>query len=461
MSFQPELAAIRFGCGLSPVIAPPSSPQIILRSLDLPDDIATRFPVEPFEVYLKRLQYQRHLGTLQRNAKSDADRKDAREAARKLRRKTSDDSTAWFVSTLGRRAWTQVPFRERLTQFWADHFTATGKGGVMMTAMASYIESAVRPNVAGRFENLLAAAISHPVMLHYLDQDNSAGPNSARAKRSKGKAGLNENLAREVIELHTLGVNATYTQSDVRELARLFAGMSFEPARGFLFRENLAEPGSKTVLGNTYGGGPATTGDISAVLRDLARHPSTARHISAKLVRHFVSDTPDAALIDAMTDRYLATKGDLRAVYEVLLTHPAAWSEDRLNVKQPLDWMGSSLRALAVPPAQLKALKPGKIRQMFLQPLALMGHKWGRPDGPDGLPEDDSAWISPQGLAARLQWAVSVPALLMPDLPDPRDFVTTALGSRVTDSTRFAAKAAETRWEGVGLVLASPGFQCL
>ncbi|MEC3862416.1 DUF1800 domain-containing protein [Mesobacterium sp. TK19101] len=461
MTFQPELAAIRFGCGLSPVIAPPSSPQVILRSLDLPDDIATRFPVEPFELYLKRLQYQNRLRELQRKAKSDADRKEAREALQKLRRTTRDESTLWFVSTLGRRAWTQVPFRERLTQFWADHFTATGKGGVMMTAMASYIESAIRPNVSGRFENLLAAAVSHPVMLHYLDQDNSAGPNSARAKKSNGKVGLNENLAREVIELHTLGVSANYSQTDVRELARLFAGMSFEPARGFVFRENLAEPGTKTVLGKTYGKGPAETGDISAVLRDLARHPSTARHLSTKLARHFISDTPDPGLVADMTDRYLETKGDLAAVYEVMLTHPTAWSEEAPNVKQPLDWMGSALRALAVPPAQLKAIKPGKVRQMFLQPLALMGHNWGRPDGPNGLPEDDSAWVSPQGLAARLQWAVSVPTLLMPDLPDPRDFVTTALGSRATDNTRFAAKAAETRWEGVGLVLASPAFQCL
>lgn len=459
MRFDPVLADIRFGCGLSPVIAPPQSVAKMLATLDAPDVIAAQQPIETFEVFLGRMQERQRLAKIRRADRGSPEAMAARKAARRLNQIARIDHHAWLGRHLARRVWTTAPLRERLAFFWADHFTATGKAGVIRRASSPYLESAIRPNVAGKFEDLLIAAVTHPLMLHYLDQHSSMGPNSARAQKGGKGRGLNENLAREVLELHTLGVDGPYTQTDVRELAELFTGMTLSFNVGFKFRKDFAEPGAETVLGQSYGGGPVHVRDIHAVLRDLARHPATARHLARKLAVHFVSDTPDAALIDALEARYMDTGGDLRAVYDALLSHPAAWDTARPNVKPPFDFISSALRALAVPPEAITDLDEKPIHQRIVRPMVLMGHTWEKPDGPDGLPEEDDNWITPQALAARLQWAVAVPQTFQKRLPDPRDFVGVALGGRETPAVRFAAEAAESRGDGVGLVLASPAFQ--
>ncbi len=160
-----------------------------------------------------------------------------------------------------------------------------------------------------------------------------------------------------------------------------------------------------------------------------------------------------------MEAAYRDSGGTLRAVYATMLAHPSAWRREGGNVKPPFDFIASACRALAVPDHALSDMKESEVRLRFLEPLRLMGHVWQKPDGPDGLEEADSAWITPQGMAARLQWAVTIPQLLLPDLPDPRAFVTVALGPLVTDRVAFAARAAESRADGIGLVLASPAFQ--
>ena len=461
MRFDPELAAIRFGCGLSPTIAPPGAPDDMLRALLAEDDVARRFPVESFGQFNNRLKYQIELRKLERQAKTDADRDEAREGQRLLRRRTSEEALGWLRSTLLRRTWTTAPLRERLVQFWGDHFTATGKTGALRSARLAYLESAIRPNVALRFDELLVSAVTHPLMLHYLDQDTSAGPESRAAQNNNGRRGLNENLAREILELHTLGVGGPYTQGDVTELARLLAGLTFNAQRGTHFQPNMADPGTKTVLGVTYGTRGDGLTDIAAVLQHLALHEVTAAHLARKLATHFVSDTPTEALIGAMTDRYMATGGALTEVYRAMLEHPDSWDPAPGNVKQPLDLMGSAFRALGTRPDDLNGLNLNRTRSLILAPMTLMGQDIANPPGPQGLPEADSAWVSPQGIAARLQWAVGVPQIVMAELPDPRDFARTALGSRATPAVRFAAEAAETRWEGVGLVLASPAFQTM
>jgi uncharacterized protein (DUF1800 family) len=287
---------------------------------------------------------------------------------------------------------------------------------------------------------------------------NSVGPNSDVAARRKKNTGLNENLAREVMELHTLGVDGPYTQSDVRQLAELFTGLTFQVNAGFKFNKHFAEPGSETVLGKEYGGDQTRLRDIHTALRDLARHPATARHLSWKLAVHFVSDTPTEALVVAMTRRYDETGGDLMPVYETMLNHPDAWIPQG-NVKQPINFIGSACRALAVAPELISSFDERAFQLNIIQPMGLMGQIWQRPEGPDGWPEEDPQWVTPQGVAARLQWAVSVPQVLKPELPDPREFVQTALGSRGSAAVSFAAKAAESRADGIGLVLASPAFQ--
>jgi uncharacterized protein (DUF1800 family) len=358
-----------------------------------------------------------------------------------------------------RRVYSPTPFRERIEAFWADHFTATGKQGIIRRGTSPYVESAIRPRLSGRFEDLLIASVTHPLMVHYLDQERSAGPNSVAVKRGSKAHGLNENLAREILELHTLGVDGPYTQTDVRELAELLTGLTLNVKNGLHFRKDLAEPGTETVLGKTYGGDNPHIRDIHSVLTDLARHPATARHIAGKLAVHFVSDSPSPDLIDAVTTAWRDSGGDLAVVYDALLAHPMAWDDSKPNIKQPFDFITSALRALAIAPEALLGLDERAYRLRIHEPLRLMGHVWQKPDGPDGLEEADSAWITPQSLAARLQWAVAVPQLLSPVLPDPRAFVDTALGARAPEAVRFAASAAESRADGIGIVLASPAFQ--
>ena len=460
MPFDPQLAEIRFGCGLSPHVAPPTSVQAMLDTLQATDIIATRFPVETFDIFTQRIAQRVELTKIRRKNRGSEEALAAKKATRVLNKEARIAQAAWMGQHLNRWVATDAPLRERLTMFWADHFTATGKAGIARRAATPYVESAIRPNITALFEDLLLAAVLHPLMIHYLDQDRSIGPNSAQAARGGRLKGLNENLAREVMELHTLGVDGPYTQTDVTELAELLTGVTNADPMRFLFRKSMAEPGAETIMGKTYGGSDnAHIRDVQSVLRDLARHPATARHIAQKLAVHFTADTPDPDLVVALEARFLATNGDLAAVTETLLTHPAAWTAERTNVKQPFPFMGSALRALAVPSEAITAMDEKTARRIFAAPLVQMGHVWEKPSGPDGLPEEDDAWIIPQGIASRLQWAITVPSVLMEELPDPRAFVHTALRSFATPAVTFAAEAAETRRDGVGLILASPAFQ--
>jgi len=324
---------------------------------------------------------------------------------------------------------------------------------------APYAETVIRPHLAGRFEDMLIAAATSPLMLHYLDQNRSAGPGSRAAERRKRVSGLNENLAREVLELHTLGVDGPYSQADVRQLAELFTGLSVSLENGFVYRPVMAEPGSETVLGGTYGGGTPKLDQVLSALRDLARHPATARHIAWKLAVHFTSDTPEPALVSHLAARYRESGGELLPVYAALLEHPAAWEPVLANVKPPFSYVASACRALAVPEARIAGMKPSRTRRLLLTPLTQMGQRWEFSGGPDGWPEEDAAWITPQALAARLRWSMAAPQRLQQPLPDPRAFAGTALGRFANERVQFAAGAAETGAEAIGLVLSSPAFQ--
>lgn len=460
MRFDPELAAIRFGCGLSPSIPAPESAGAMLSHLAGRDRMADRFPIPGFQASADLFLARRAALKARKKAGTEAERAAAIQRLKDIRRQNFAAAGEWLGHVLLRRALAEDAFRERLVAFWTDHFTAFQPMGPLRFSQVTYAEDAIRPHVAGRFSDMLRAAVTHPLMLRFLDQARSAGPNS-RAAQNRGErfGGLNENLARELLELHTLGVDGPYTQADVRQLAELLTGLGYSMEKGFRYRPAQAEPGSETVLSLDYGGAKARLEDIFAVLDDLARHPSTARHVARKLAVHFVSDAPDEGLVAAMAARFEETEGDLVQVYAALLDHPAAWNDAPGNVKRPMDFVGSSLRALDIVPRHIPVRKYGRTRRLFLTPLELMGQRWGRPEGPDGWPEADTDWITPQSLAARLQWGMTVPFALLGVLPDPREFVETALGSAAPEPVRFAARAAETRAEGVGLVLASPAFQ--
>jgi uncharacterized protein (DUF1800 family) len=259
-----------------------------------------------------------------------------------------------------------------------------------------------------------------------------------------------------VLELHSLGVGAGYGQNDVREMAELLTGLDATAAEGALFRPERAEPGPETVLGKTYSG--EGMAPIRAALQDLALRPETARHLAWKLAVHFVSDDPDPDLIGAIAEAYRGSGGGLKASYEALLSHPAAWEPRLLKARQPVDFILAALRALGWNGRDVMALGARPLKRFLLRPMGVMGQEWGRPNGPDGWPEAAENWISPQGLGARIAWAMEVPERLVPQMPDPVAFATRALGPAAEERVLWAAARAETQREGVGLVLASPAF---
>lgn len=457
MSFQPEIAAIRFGEGLSPQVAPPASIAEMMDRLRGPDLAADAFAMRSFDQVRADMQKVEEVRLEFRRGRNGPDAEKLSDAFGKARGKFVRGLLKSFPASLGRSITTQDGFRERLARFWGDHFTVVGRNSLTRFAVPNYVESAIRPHLAGRFEDMLVSVTTHPMMLDYLDQTRSVGPNSKIGQR--GKRGLNENLARELLELHTLGVGGAYRQEDVRQMAELLTGLTANMKNGFVFRPALAEPGAETVLGSSFGGAEPSMDDIRAALKFLASHPTTAEHIARKLATHFVADTPDEALVAAMRARFLDTDGDLAEVYGAMLEHPAAWTSFGAKVKQPIDFVTSTMRALGAPPAVFEKYNRRKLTAYLGGPMAAMGQTWLRPGGPDGWPEEAEAWVTPQGLAARLQWAMSAPSAVFRGLPDPPVFLKTALGSLADERLEFAAKAAETRREGIGLILASPAFQ--
>ncbi|MGC9368773.1 MAG: DUF1800 domain-containing protein [Paracoccaceae bacterium] len=455
LRYDPTIAAIRFGTGLGPRFARPASAGDLLEELGGPDRMAEAFQLPGYDAAIARW----HVYLSLRKQSSAATTKEEGDAVvdgiKAVRGAARADYLAGLRANVARAAQAEYGFRERLVQFWADHFTVGYSVQILSQAISAYVDEAIRPNLAGDFATLLKAAVTHVAMLLYLDQTRSAGPNSRFAKNNPDR-GLNENLAREVLELHTLGVDADYSQSDVRQLAELFTGLSFKSGTGFVFRQGYVEPGAETVLGQTYKGGLE---DIHAALDALAAHPATARHLARKLAVHFVDDNPPPALVDHVAAAYSASGGNLSATYAALLEHPSAWAPERRKVRQPFDYIAAALRALGVPGGKIAALPRRRARTQLLVPLQLMGQSWQRPDGPDGLPESAGAWVTPQGMAARIQWGMRAPQALTDTLPDPRDFVVSALGGTAGADLNFAAGAAATRAEGIGLVLASPEFQ--
>jgi uncharacterized protein (DUF1800 family) len=342
----------------------------------------------------------------------------------------------------------QIGFAERLAWFWSNHFCISADKGPLRAIVGAYEREAIRPHVAGRFADMLLAVESHPGMLIYLDNARSIGPESI-AGRNRGK-GLNENLAREILELHTLGVRTVYTQDDVTRFAAVITGWTVVPAREpgggvFLFNPRMHEPGAKTVLGKTYPDGELDQG--RGVLAMLARHPATAQHIAAKLVRHFVSDQPVPALADKLAKRFIATDGDLKQVAVALVTAPEAWNPAARKLKRPGEWIAASLRAAGVTPPEIGPV---------MQAQNMLGEPLWRPAAPKGFADEDAAWID--GLAQRLDVSNQM-ARRVAGLVDPAVAIETALGPLASEETRTAIRRAESRPQALTLLFMAPEFQ--
>jgi uncharacterized protein (DUF1800 family) len=339
---------------------------------------------------------------------------------------------------------------ERLAAFWGNHFaTSIRKGGQMMVMIPGMERDVIRPNIYGRFEDMLLGVTRHPAMLYYLDANQSFGPNSVQGKRRN--RGLNENLAREIMELHTLGVDGGYSQADVTAFAKVLTGWSFywqtEALGGnFVFWGGNHEPGPKTILGKTYA--EAGEAEAVAVLRDLANHPSTARFISRKLAAHFVADDPPPALVERLRRAFLDSRGDLAFVTRALLNAPEAWSAAQTKLRTPTEFVVAALRATAAPlPAQ-----------NILGILNNLGQPVLAPPSPKGFADDAATWLAPDAIKTRLDW-VSAFSSRFGDRLDPVAIANDVLGGRITDETLTTVRRAETRPQAIALLLMSPEFQ--
>jgi uncharacterized protein (DUF1800 family) len=344
---------------------------------------------------------------------------------------------------------TDAGFRERWTMFWSNHFTASASKNYVALLAGPFEREAIRPNVFGRFEDMLMASSRHPAMLIYLDQDASVGPGSQMSGR--GKKGLNENFAREVMELHTVGVDAGYTQADVTELARALTGWSSDYKAGhvtpFVYRPQAHEPGARTVMGKTYADNGEGQG--RAILHDLAAHPATARHISLKLAQHFVADDPPKALTARLESAWTGSGGRLDVVAAALIDSPEAWSPQPMKFKTPYDFMVSSWRALGVMPADgltvsRQALKLGQ------RPLA--------PPSPKGWSDAATDWASADQVMRRMEWSEDF-AAKAPSQAAPQLIAANALGPLLGAKSSRAVAQAESRPQAIAVLLMSPEFQ--
>jgi uncharacterized protein (DUF1800 family) len=328
------------------------------------------------------------------------------------------------------------------------------------TLAGAFEVEAIRPHVLGRFEDMLLAVERHPAMLLYLDQARSTGPASALARRAamanpERQRGLNENLAREILELHTLGVRSGYEQADVTEFARALTGWSIgglpglpgDAAQGsFMFRPMMHEPGTRNVLGQRY----AQPGEAQAqaILHALAGTPATARHIARKLACHFVADTPPAALVDRLADAFVRSGGDLPSVYRTLIASPEAWSAAQPKFKTPWEWAVSLLRGLG-------RMEPGAVQYAPL--LTQLGQPVWRPGSPAGFDDIADSWAAPDSLMRRVELAQRV-AVRAGDAVDARALGPLLLPAGLSETTQLAITRAESAPTALALLLVSPEF---
>jgi uncharacterized protein (DUF1800 family) len=340
-----------------------------------------------------------------------------------------------------------IGFVERMVWFWSNHFCISAD---KVPAMAGpYEREAIRPHVLGRFADLLQAVESHPGMLFYLDNVESMGPDStAGINRDKG---LNENLARETMELHTLGVRTGYTQTDVTNFAKVLTGWTwfppFEPIHGgeFVFNPILHEPGDQIVLGKRYADNGVQQG--RAVLADLARHPATAHHIAQQLAAYFVADEPPPSLVAKLEKTFNDSNGNLKEVAKTLVTADEAWTPQRTKLKPPAEWIVSVVRLTDGGPL----LPIG----LLLGAQAQLGAALWRPPAPNGYSDREAAWID--GVPRRLDLANQFANRLAVNI-DPLGMLESALGPLASPQTRNTVARAESRAQALTLLVMSPEF---
>jgi uncharacterized protein (DUF1800 family) len=364
------------------------------------------------------------------------------------------------TARLRHAASTDRPFVERITQFWTNHFAVSIDKIAVLGLAGAFEREAIRPHVLGNFTDLLLAAEQHPAMLLYLDNHLSVGPGSrvarmAARRQTDRKIGINENLAREILELHTLGVNGGYTQQDVTTFAQVLTGWSIggnfgrlkdgEPGK-FTFREALHEPGAKTVLNKRYPEDGESEG--KAVLRDIAAKPATATFLATKLARHFIADEPPAAAVERLAKSFMKSHGDLPSVYRTLVELEDSWAQPLAKYKTPTDYIVSAYRALDL---------PVDMSRRGLASFELLGQRTYSPGSPARWPDRGADWDGASALLKRIEWADAV-GQRVGSRHDAADLAPQLLGATLSDDTHKAISRAASGPQALTLLLTAPEF---
>jgi uncharacterized protein (DUF1800 family) len=456
------IAAHRFGLGESDLSVVGGDPQGWLLQQIGPADIqrgdalpSAADGLRRHDAYLRWLRERNTTAVAMSGPMPDAKPFEQR-FAEHFRELVLADQTARLTTA----ATTQRPFTERLALFWANHFTVSMVKGAARGLVGAFEREAIRPHIAGSFEQLLAASTQHATMLRYLDNALSAGPNSrfvTRLARQQSDGvipritGLNENLAREVLELHTLGVDGGYTQADVTALAAVLTGWRAPRLpRGeqtSFFDAAWHEPGAKTVLGKRYREGSQALADV---LHDLSVHASTARFIATKLARHFVADDPPPALVERLTRTFRDSAGHLPTVYADLVKAPEAWQAQAAKLKTPEEFVLSTARALRAGDAMFTRGRDGGV--------ALMGQPVQRAPSPAGWPDRAAEWLGPDAVWKRLEWATRVGERAGRQV-DARALAASAFGATLSEDTARQIERATDGPQALTLLLMAPEFQ--
>ncbi len=461
---QPAIAANRFGLGARPGdladIGSDPAAWLDAQLRGLPPVIAGDGLRASDDIISQSILLRREIREARR-ASANGDARDVQAQALKLPQLYRPIYVAETTARFRQATTTDRPFVERLTQFWTNHFAVSVDKIAVLGVAGALEREAIRPHVLGRFSDLLLAVEQHPAMLLYLDNHISVGPHSKAARMlerrdDKRRAGINENLARETLELHTLGVGGGYTQADVTVFAEVITGWSIGgegggrfsqgPPGRFMFRPELHEPGAKVVLGKRYSAGGVEQGE--AVLRDLAANPSTARFIATKLARHFIADDPPASAVDRLAHAFTSSGGDLPTVYRALIAAPEPWAQALSKYKTPSDYIVSSFRGLGLPVAN------GRVS---LGSFEVMGQRTYSPGSPAGWPDRSDDWDGGSALMKRIEWADAVGQKVGNRL-DAAELAPQLLGDTLAANTRTALARAASGAQALTLLLSAPEF---
>ncbi len=467
MSIESAIAANRFGLGARPgeLKKLESDPKgALLSQLQGPPSLPADMAGLPRsdEILTEVLQIRKE----QRKMKKEA----GEEGLPKGAKKYGSIVRGYYAQQVGARIRnairTDYPFHERLVHFWSNHFAVSADKQPISAIAGAFENESIRPNLGGSFYELLLAAEKHPAMILYLDNERSIGsgsllanpPKRRRKKTTKKtrKVGINENLAREILELHTLGVDGGYRQADVTAFAKVLTGWSVGSDQGrykagkpgaFLFRENAHEPGSQVIMGERFQQFGMAQGE--AVLQKLAADPSTARFIATKLVCHFVADQPPVTMVNRIAAVFLDSGGNLPMVHAALVNSEEPWQLAQSKYKSPEEFVISTYRAFDYVPRKIRKTI-GMLEQLGQTPY--------RSGSPEGWPDTADHWGGADALYKRIEWA-NAAARVAGSRVNPLSLGEEVLGLTFDDHTRTAISRAESLVQGTTLLLASPDFQ--